>query len=112
MKFPDLPIGERFEYQGATLVKIGPLTACADHGGDSRLIPRSAVVTPTGAPMATPAAAPTLTPTLVHEALATCEVRWRAAVGGLDGHARVAIEAALVAAQQELIERLGLSHDL
>jgi hypothetical protein len=112
MKFPQLPIGERFEYQGATLVKIGPLTACADHGGDSRLIPRSAVVTPTAAPMATPAAAPTLTLALVREALATCEVRWRVAVGGLDEHARVAIEAALVAAQHELIERLGLSHDL
>jgi hypothetical protein len=105
VKFPQVPIGERFEYKGDTLVKIGPMTACSAGGGESRLIPRSAVVVPTGTPVAAPKA---LTPALVEEALAACEGRWRAAVGGLDESCRVGIEAALVAAQQELSERLGL----
>jgi hypothetical protein len=111
VKFPQLPIGERFEYQGETLVKIGPMTACNDCGGDSRLIPRSAVVIPTGAPTATPPTVPTLTQALVREALATWDERWRTAIGGLDEATQVALEAALVAARREFADRLGLTAD-
>ena len=111
MKFPQLPIGGRFEYQGETLVKIGPMTACSAGGGESRLIPRSAVVIPTGTPAVTPPATP-LTPALVQEALVTCEGRWRTAIAGLDAASRVTLEVALAAAQRELAERLGLSRNL
>jgi hypothetical protein len=88
VKFPQLPIGERFEYQGATLVKIGPLTACSAAGGESQLIPRSALVTPTGTATAKPTTTP-LTPALVQDALVACEARWRAAIAGLDESRRV-----------------------
>jgi hypothetical protein len=110
VKFPQLPIGERFEYQGATLVKIGPMTACSAGGGESRLIPRSAVVVQSGTPAVTPTANP-LTPALVQEALVACEGRWRAAIASLDESCRVVVEAALVAAQLELAERIGLIAD-
>ena len=111
MKFPQLPIGEHFEYQGQTLVKIGPMTACNASGGESRLIPRSALVIPAGMPAAEPPA-PALTPALVQEALVACEGRWRTAIAGLDESCRVVVEAALVAAQRELAERIGLGRNL
>ncbi|MDP2432861.1 MAG: hypothetical protein Q8O33_12620 [Pseudomonadota bacterium] len=53
MKFQLLPLGARFEYEGKTYVKTGPLTAAGDDG--QRMIPRHAVLkpldgTPTDAP--------------------------------------------------------------
>ena len=46
MKFPHLKIGERFEFQGKTYVKVGPLTAQEIEGEGQRMIPRSALVKP------------------------------------------------------------------
>jgi hypothetical protein len=45
MKFPQLPLGARFEYEGKVYVKAGPVTASAEQGGQ-RLIPRYAVLKP------------------------------------------------------------------
>lgn len=43
-KFPALAIGQRFIWRGRTFVKTSPLLACAEDGGQSQMIPRSAVV--------------------------------------------------------------------
>lgn len=45
MKFQQLPIGTRFEYEGKVYVKTGPVSAASDQGGQ-RLIPRFAVLKP------------------------------------------------------------------
>jgi len=111
VKFPQVPVGERFDYQGETLVKIGPMTACNECGGNPRLIPRSAVVTPVGATPEVPPVAPILTPALVREALAAFDERLRSAIGALDQADRGPIEAALEASRRDLAERLGLGAD-
>lgn len=46
MKIHQLPLGARFEYEGAEYVKTGPLFATGP--GGQRLIPRSAVLRPLG----------------------------------------------------------------
>ena len=43
MRFPQLPIGARFEYQGKVYVKVGPISASAEEGGQ-RMIPRHAML--------------------------------------------------------------------
>ena len=43
-KFPILAVGQRFVWRGQRFVKTGPLSACAEDGGRSQIIPRSAVV--------------------------------------------------------------------
>ena len=45
MKFQQLPQGARFEYAGQVYTKVGPLTAAADNG-QTRMIPRFAVLAP------------------------------------------------------------------
>ena len=45
MRFPQLPIGQRFRYQGKVFSKTGPLTASEEGTGNSRLIMKSAEVT-------------------------------------------------------------------
>jgi hypothetical protein len=55
MKFQQLPMGTRFEYEGVVYCKIGPVSATAEQGG-SRLIPRHAELRPLdGAVPAAPA---------------------------------------------------------
>lgn len=44
MKFPQVPLGQRFLFQGEAYLKIGPLTARRERDGENRLIPRSALV--------------------------------------------------------------------
>lgn len=46
MRFPQLPIGQRFRYQGRVYCKTGPLTASEEDTGQSRLIMKSTEVTP------------------------------------------------------------------
>ncbi|MEN8166606.1 MAG: polysulfide reductase chain A [Pseudomonadota bacterium] len=46
MRFPHLPIGQRFSFKGRTYTKTGPLTASEEESGRSRLIVKSAEVTP------------------------------------------------------------------
>ena len=49
MKLQHLAIGARFEYEGKTFVKTGPLTASSENGGQ-QIIPRYAVLKPVGTP--------------------------------------------------------------
>ncbi len=112
MKFPQLPVGQRFTYQGETLVKVGPLTACNERGGNTRLMSRSAVVVPATGP-AVPAAPPSvLDGTQVQAALEVFAGRWRAALAdpatGLDGPSRERLEQALADGLAELGKALGL----
>ncbi len=48
MKFPHLKIGDRFQFQGRTYVKVGPLTAQDVENNQQRMIPRSVLVEPLG----------------------------------------------------------------
>jgi len=63
MKIHQLPLGARFEYEGAEYVKSGPLFATGP--GGQRMIPKYAVLRPLDA-QAAPAAAATA-PTLSRE---------------------------------------------
>ena len=108
MKFTQLPVGQRFAYQGDTLVKLGPMTACNEQGGDTRLIPRSAVVVTLTAQPAT-GATPPVDGARLRDALAGFEARWRGALEGLDEVHRARIEQALVGAQAELLRSLAPS---
>ncbi len=45
MKLQHFAIGERFEYEGKTFVKTGPLTASSETG-EQQLIPRHAMLNP------------------------------------------------------------------
>ncbi|TCJ18916.1 hypothetical protein EZJ19_01540 [Parasulfuritortus cantonensis] len=45
MKFQHLPVGARFEYEGKTYVKTGPIAAASETGAQ-RMIPRHAVLNP------------------------------------------------------------------
>jgi hypothetical protein len=49
VKFQQLAVGARFEFQGKVHVKTGPLTATAEQGGQV-LIPRYAVLKPLDLP--------------------------------------------------------------
>lgn len=49
MKFSQLPIGARFEFQGQAYVKTGPIAATSEAGGQ-RMIPRYAVLRPLDGP--------------------------------------------------------------
>lgn len=57
MRFSQLPVGQRFEFEGVRYVKTGPLIAAEESGGKSRLIGKYAMVQPLGdAVAAAPAA--------------------------------------------------------
>ncbi|MEW5771150.1 MAG: hypothetical protein AB1831_12410 [Pseudomonadota bacterium] len=45
MKFTQLPIGTRFEFEGRVYVKTGPIAAASESGAQ-RMIPRYAVLRP------------------------------------------------------------------
>lgn len=55
MKLEHLAIGARFEYEGITYVKTGPITAASEQGGQ-RLIPRYAILRPLDLPEPEPRA--------------------------------------------------------
>ncbi len=85
MKFPHLKIGDRFEFQGRTYVKVGPLTAQDVESNQQRMIPRSVLVEPLGATPATHNEAPeeageAPTREALMRALAQCEQRCLATV--------------------------------
>lgn len=58
MRFPQLPVGQRFGYQGKTFTKTGPLTASEEGTGKSQLIKKSAEVTPLELQVSPPEAKP------------------------------------------------------
>ncbi len=108
MKFPQLPLGQRFEYQGEILVKVGAMTACNERGGNTRLIPRSAVVAPLAAQTGPTAASATLATERLQSALIGFETRWRGLLEDLDEATRGRVEEAMTNAHAELQEALGL----
>jgi hypothetical protein len=108
MKFPQLPVGQRFEYQGETLVKVGPMTACNERGGNSRLIPRSAAVVPITGPTGPAAVSAPLASERVQAALVGFEARWRGVLDDLDEATRSRVAQVLTSAQMELRKTLGL----
>ncbi len=57
MKFHDLPLGARFELEGAVYVKSGPVLANKEGSGESRFMARYKVVTPLDGATAKPKAA-------------------------------------------------------
>ncbi|RLJ19858.1 hypothetical protein DJ030_04205 [bacterium endosymbiont of Escarpia laminata] len=46
MKFPHLPIGQRFRFQDKLYTKVGPLTASEEGSGNNRLMIKSAEIEP------------------------------------------------------------------
>lgn len=48
MKFPHLPLGAQFEFEGKVYTKVSPLLAAAEDGSGQRVIPRYAVLRPGG----------------------------------------------------------------
>ena len=48
MKFDQLQMGQRFEWNGVVYVKAGPVVAREEVSGKSRMIPRYAVLKPVG----------------------------------------------------------------
>lgn len=48
MKFPQLPMGQRFRFQGKHYTKTGPLTASDEETGNNRLMKKSAEILPLG----------------------------------------------------------------
>lgn len=48
MKFLQLDVGQRFEWNGEVYSKSSPILAVAEASGKSRMVPRSSAVTPLG----------------------------------------------------------------
>jgi hypothetical protein len=57
MRFSQLPIGQRFEFEGVRYVKTGPMLAAEEAGGKSRFIGKYALVQPLGGAQTTAPAA-------------------------------------------------------
>lgn len=70
MKFSQLPIGARFEFEGKAYVKTGPIAASSEEGGQ-RMIPRYAVLRPLdgSVPVESPKAPRSLDEAMVRKAL-------------------------------------------
>jgi hypothetical protein len=51
MKFQQIKIGQKFEYQGNTYVKSSPLVASHTETGEQKLIPRYAAIVVTDTPL-------------------------------------------------------------
>ncbi len=109
MKFPQLPIGARFRWQGELYRKTGPMTAHAETEAGQKLIPRSAVVEPLqDGPAKPPAAGASFTADEVQAALHALVERLRAYAQTLDGPDRAALEAHLEDAARGFRAALGL----
>lgn len=48
MKFQQLQVGQRFEFEGKVYVKTGPVAAAEEGAGKQRMVPRYAVLKPVG----------------------------------------------------------------
>ena len=115
MKFPQVSIGQRLLFQGEGYVKVGPLTARRERDGETRLIPRSALVE-------LPRAGETFlgsgaVPDRVSRALAAYEEALRSALLSSDGDSdarrlRGRLDAGLAAARRAFGESLAGSWGL
>jgi hypothetical protein len=101
MKFPQLPPGARFRWQGELYRKTGPMTAHAEAGGAQKLMPRSAVVEPVADSVAAVATGEKrFSAAEVQAALDAYQASLRAYAEGLAGPERSALQA-----QMDLAER-------
>ncbi len=107
MKFSQLLVGQRFEFEGLLYTKVGPVTAREERSGRQRMIPRSGEVSLLGvAPLTPPTAPATILDT----------DRVRAAINRYHAAAEQALAAGdpqlaramLAAARGELFTALGL----
>lgn len=113
MKFNQIADGQQFEYQGTVYTKKGPLMA-VDAQGQSKLLPRSAAVsplTPQADELPPPAAATPITLGQAHEAFETFYARCLASIetyaADLDSHALTDLKQALDTARQAYLKSLG-----
>ena len=111
MKFPHLPIGAQFEFDGKTYTKVSPLVAAAEDGSGQRVIPRYAMLRPIGEPVhaTTAAHARQLDPDRVRAAFASFEVdamRLLDEACGDDAGRRDALKAELAEAGQRFRDGL------
>lgn len=95
MKFTQVPLGQRFLFQGEPFVKIGPLTARRERDGETRLIPRSALITLPQLQGAEPAAEAGVLPDPVSRALAAYESQLRSILLPAGGEADPVLQARL-----------------
>ena len=51
MKFPHLPTGAQFEFDGKAYTKVSPLVAAAEDGSGQRVIPRYVMLKSVGEPV-------------------------------------------------------------
>lgn len=110
MKFPQVPVGQRFRWRGAAYRKTGPLTADAENDGAATMIPRSAVIEsiePAAAAGETIPGAP-LHPEAVAEALDELIGRLAVAADQLAEPDAEHLRAELDASRRAFIDRVGL----
>jgi hypothetical protein len=108
MKFPQLPLGARFRWQGEHYRKTGPMTAHAEAGGEQRLIPRSAAVEPVDNGTPPPTGEARLSASEVRAALDAFSADLRGYAASLDGSDRSALEARIAAAARSFRDALRL----
>lgn len=108
MKFPRLPIGQRFRWRGETYRKDGPLTACSDSDASSRMIPRSANVEVLDGTSQDAGASPAtlLSGTVVNAALLEMVDHLMRAADALDDDAAASMRAAIGAAREQFRARI------
>ncbi|WP_124704521.1 hypothetical protein [Sulfuriferula multivorans] len=111
MKFPHLPLGAQFEFEGKVYTKVSPLVASAEDGSGQRVIPRYAVLRPIGDSVQPKAAAHAgqLDPDKVRVAFARFEadaMRLLDEACGDDAGRGDALKAELVEAGQRFLEAL------
>jgi hypothetical protein len=114
MKFFQVPMGQRFAFEGEVYVKTRPLTAACETGGNDRLIRRSAdveLLTET-ARVAPPVISDSLESGVVRNAFDAFCTRCFAYMDKMDEDAGVdpvkAIRKQLEGARDEFLDELGL----
>ena len=102
MKFGQLPIGTRFDYEGVHYLKTGPLVAAPEDGGQQRFLGRYADVRVLAATAPAPTSATGDWPTAFDAFYAEC-VAAIDALGANDPNAAARIRQQLEAARQRLL---------
>lgn len=107
MRFSQVPVGQRFEFDGTVYTKVGPVTAREERSGRQRMIPRSGEVSLLGGgPLAPPTAgAATIDADRVRAAVDRYHAAAEQALGAGDPQLARAM---LAAARGELLTALGL----
>lgn len=107
MKFNDLPIGRRFQFDGAVYRKTSPVLASPERGGGSKFMARYAVVAPLdgAAPAAKPDEPRLLPSATVLAAFDDFDAALRAEHSALAGDLPADRMEALAGAQEQARER-------